>query len=78
MELFLSFLSLRSIVYYSVTVNAEHSLPSYVAYSSNCLQKGLFSVRGPSIKDVGIFLAIFDTPLPHVGILTLIYLTSTF
>ena len=30
--------------------------------------------RGPSIKDVGIFLAVFDTPLPHVGILTLIYL----
>ena len=28
--------------------------------------------RGPSIKDVGIILAIFDTPLPHVGILTLI------
>ena len=33
---------------------------------------------GSSIKDVGIFLAFFDTPLPHVGILTLIYLTSTF
>ena len=33
---------------------------------------------GPSIKDVGIFLADFDTHLPHVGILTLIYLTSTF
>ena len=32
---------------------------------------------GPSIKDVGNFLAVFDTPLPHVGILTLIYLTST-
>ena len=31
----------------------------------------------PSIKDVGIFLAVFDTPLPHVGILTLIYLIST-
>ena len=36
------------------------------------------SAKGPSIKDVGIFLAVFDTPLPHVGILTLIYLTSTF
>ena len=33
---------------------------------------------GPSIKDVGIFLAIFDTPLPHAGISTLIYLTPTF
>ena len=33
---------------------------------------------GPSIKDVRIFLAVFDTPLPHVGILTLINLTSTF
>ena len=33
---------------------------------------------GPSIKDVGTFLAIFDTPLPHVRILTLIYLASTF
>ena len=34
---------------------------------------------GPSIKDVGIFLAVFDTPLlHHVEILTLIYLTSTF
>ena len=31
-----------------------------------------------SIKNVGIFLAVFDTPLPHVGILTLIYLTSAF
>ena len=36
------------------------------------------SGKGPSIKDVGIFLAVFDTPLPQVGILTLIYLTSTF
>ena len=34
--------------------------------------------KGPSKKDVGIFLAIFDTPLTHVGILTLIYLFSTF
>ena len=34
--------------------------------------------RGPSIKDVRNFLAVFDTPLPNVGILTLIYLTSTF
>ena len=30
--------------------------------------------KGPSIKDVGNFFAVFDTPLPHVGILTLIYL----
>ena len=30
-----------------------------------------------SIKDVRISLAFFDTPLPQVGILTLIYLTST-
>ena len=35
-----------------------------------------FIAQGPSIKDVGIFLAVFDTPFPHVGILTLIYLTS--
>ena len=35
------------------------------------------SAQGPSIKDVGMFLAVFDTPLPHVGISTLIYLTST-
>ena len=34
--------------------------------------------KGPSIKDVGIFWAIFDIPLPHVGISTLICLTSTF
>ena len=34
--------------------------------------------KGPSIKDVGTFLAVFDTPLPHVGILPLIYITSTF
>ena len=33
---------------------------------------------GASIKDVGIFLAVFDTPLPRIGILTLIYPTSTF
>ena len=33
---------------------------------------------GPSIKDVGIYLAVFDTPSPHVEILTLIYLISTF
>ena len=25
-----------------------------------------------------IFLAVFDTPLPHVGMLTLIYLTAAF
>ena len=36
------------------------------------------SSKGSSIKDVGIFLAVFETPLHHVGILTLIYLTSTF
>ena len=35
-------------------------------------------VKGSSIKDVGIFWTFFDPPLPHVGILTLIYLTSTF
>ena len=29
-----------------------------------------------SIKDVGIFLAVFEIPLHHVEILTLIYLTS--
>ena len=34
--------------------------------------------KGPSIKDVIIFLAAFVTPLPHLGILTLIYLVSTF
>ena len=28
-------------------------------------------------KNVGIFLAVFDTPLPHVGIFIPIYLTST-
>ena len=32
-----------------------------------------FSSKGPSIKDVGISLAVFDTPPPpHVGISTLI------
>ena len=40
-------------------------------YDDNC---GLVAVQ----KEVGIFLAIFDTPLPHVGNLTLTYLTSTF
>ena len=34
--------------------------------------------QGPSIKDVEIILAIFDTPFPHVGISTLIYQTPTF
>ena len=29
-------------------------------------------------RSVRFFLAIFDTPLPHVGILTLSYLISTF
>ena len=29
-------------------------------------------------KDIGFFLAVFDTPLPNVGILTLIYPISTF
>ena len=38
----------------------------------------LLFAMGPSIKAVGIFLAFFDTPLPHVGILTLINLSSTF
>ena len=27
---------------------------------------GKTNIMGPSIKDVGIFLAVFDTPLPHV------------
>ena len=55
----------------------EASFPSQGTTSSSLI----FTARsdlGPSIKDVGIFLAVFDTPLPHVGILTLIYLTSTF
>ena len=39
---------------------------------------GICRAEGSSIKDVGTFLAVFDTPLPNVGILTLIYLTSTF
>ena len=34
--------------------------------------------KGPSIKYVGIFWAIFDTLLTHVGISTLICLTPTF
>ena len=34
--------------------------------------------KGSSIKDVGIFWAVFDNPLPHVKILTLIYQPSTF
>ena len=34
--------------------------------------------KGLAIKDVGIFWAIFDTPLPHVGISTLICLTPLF
>ena len=33
---------------------------------------------GPSTKYVRICLAIFDTPLPNVGILTLSWLTPTF
>ena len=33
------------------------------------------NTKGSSIKDVRIYLSVFDTPLPHVGILTLIYLT---
>ena len=32
--------------------------------------------RGPSIKDVKFFLAVFDTPLSHVGNVTPIYLTN--
>ena len=39
------------------------------------VQKGC---QGSSIKDVGIFLVVFATPFPHVGILTLVYLTYTF
>ena len=27
----------------------------------------LRQTKGPSIKDVGPFLAFFDTPLPHIG-----------
>ena len=58
-------------------------------FMPNCIQrswevkktnymKRIKNGKGPSIKDVRIFLAVFDTPFPHVGILTLIYLTSTF
>ena len=38
------------------------------SYRSHLQQRPL-NIR--SIKDVGIFLDVFDTPLPHVGILTL-------
>ena len=39
----------------------------------------LFCWRTHTVVDVGTFLAIFDTPLPHhVEILTLMYLTPTF
>jgi hypothetical protein len=31
-----------------------------------------------SMKDVEFFLVVFDTNLPHVGILTLIYLDLSF
>jgi hypothetical protein len=48
---------------------------SHISFS-NLTLSNLFAL-GPSIKDVRIILAVFDTPFPHVGILTLIYLTST-
>ena len=56
------------------------------AEAANSLNKSkhmrLFSryillTQGPSIKDLEIFLAIFDTPLTHVGISTLIFRTPT-
>ena len=36
------------------------------------------AMAGAEENEVIHFLAVFDTPLPNVGILTLIYLTSTF
>ena len=41
-------------------------------------KRDLSFLLGPSIRDVGFVLAIFETPLPHIGNLTLIYLTSIF
>ena len=66
-SLFLFYSSLLPISY--------HHHPQGVGWFSNkqtlsCKIAGL--PWGPSIKDVGIFWAIFDTPLPHVGISTLI------
>ena len=57
-----------------LTILLTHDPPDSV----HVLSMTFMYYLGPSIKDVGIFLAVFDTPLPHVGILTLIYLTSTF
>ena len=38
----------------------------------------LISIGAAQKRCRNFFLAIFDTPLPHVGILTLIYLVSNF
>ena len=54
----------------------RHHKTNYVVVPMICIKQK--RAMGPSIKDVGIFLAFFDNPLPHVGILTLIKLTSTF
>ena len=35
----------------------------------------LYIIFGAVSKDIGIVMAVFDTYLPHVAMLTLIYLT---
>ena len=54
----------------------KHSI--HPVHSDSKLRIPFINSRWPSIKDIGIVLAMFDTPLPHVGILTLIYRTPTF
>ena len=41
-------------------------------------QQKFLASQVPSIKDIGMFLAVFDTALPYVRIMTLIYLIYTF
>ena len=63
----------RGIISHTTRARVSIFIQKYVAFS----RSNVISNR-PSIKDVLIFVAVFDTPLPHVEILILIYLTSTF
>ena len=60
-------------------IGIERAGKHFTFFTLRCIHfKHMQGRKGPSIKDIGNVLAVFDTLPPHVRILTLIYLTSTF
>ena len=64
-----------------VDYRAIHRYQTILKYdfnTFNVILVALWNSKGVVQKRRRNFLAVFDTPLPHVKILTLIYLTSTY